>query len=262
MAASDSNAILLEYGNISVGDDAGSLVDIGSVRNVRFTGRQERIKVDSDNNGTILNKARITGVIEFDWLEPGHMTNLESLFKGLVTRSTTAGTLVEDAEQTVASGSWNYEKQIVIENQNNDLSEITINSVTLGTNGAIVEGTDYTKVKDAATGKWGIVIWDSATVTTESQSVVIDYDYTPAAAQVLTGGTSQTATARYVKITGPSEDSATTTRDITLDSAVAASDMLIPYVDVEQSGDVGVMPVTLEGNRGSTWTIVDEINAS
>lgn len=262
MPAADQSALLIEHGNIEVGDDASSLIDLGALRNVRFTGRQERTKVESDNRGTIINKGRMTGVIDFDWLEAGHMPNMEQLFKGLVTRSTVAGTSVSGAVQNAASGSWSYDTFIELENQNNDLSKPTINSVTLGTEGAIVLNTDYAIVKDSGSGRWGISIRDSATVTTEGQSVAIDYDYTPAAAQVLTGGTSKTATPRYVKISGPSEDDATTERTIILDQAVASSDMLIPFVDVESASDVGVMPVTLEGDKGSTWTITDEINAT
>ena len=262
MPAADQSALLIEYGNIEVGDDAGSLIDLGAVRNVKFTGRQERIKVDSDNKGTIINKVRITGVVDFDWLEPGHMPNLEQLFKGLVTRTTQAGSLVTGASQVVASGKWLYDKFIELQNQNNDLSKPTITSVTLGTNGVIVVNTDYFIVKDAGTGRWGIVIRDSATVTTEAQSATIVYNYTPATAQVLSGGSSKTATPRFVKITGPSENDSNIERIITLDSAIAASDMLIPFVDVENAGDVGVMPVSLEGDKGSTWTITDEINAT
>jgi len=262
MPAADQSALLIEHGNIEVGDDAGSLVDLGAVRNVRFTGRQERTKVDSDNRGTIINKIRITGVVDFDWLELGHMPNMEQLFKGLVTRTTVAGTPVSGADQVVASGDWSYDKFIEIENQNNDLSKPTINSVTLGIDGAIVLNTDYTIGQDAGSGRWGILIRDSVTVTTEAQSVTINYDYTPAASQVLTGGTSKTAATRYVKITGPSEDDSNIERIITLDAAVAASDMLIAFVDVENAGDVGVMPVTLEGDKGSAWTVTDEINAT
>lgn len=262
MPAADQSALLLEHGNIEVGDDLGSLIDLGAVRNVKFQGKQERIKVESDNRGTIINKIRISGIVDFDWLEAGHMPNLELLFKGLVTRTTQAGSLVTGASQVVASGKWLYDKFIELENQNNDLSKPTITSVTLGINGALVLNTDYFVVKDAGTGRWGIVVRDSTTVTTEAQSVTIVYNYTPAVAQVLSGGASKTATPRYVRITGPSEKDATIERIITLDAAIAASDMLIPFVDVEHAGDVGVMPVSLEGDKGSTWTITDEINAT
>lgn len=262
MGALDQSALLMEYGNIWVGDDASSLVDLGAVRNVRFSPTQVRNKVNSDNRGTIVNKVRLNGMIDFDWLEPGDLNKVESLFKGMVTKSSTAGSTVSGADQTVASGDWNYNVFIPLENQNNDGTLPTINSVTLGTDGAIVLDTDYHTVKDPATGKWGIIIRDTVTVTTESQTVAIDYDYTPAASLTITGGSSQTATNRYVKIVGPSEDDANKERIVILEEAVVSSDMVFPFVNVEDAGDVGVMPVSIESNKGTTWTYTDEINPS
>ncbi len=262
MSALDNAAVLMEYGNIEVGDDAGTLVDLGAVRNVRFTGRLEKTKVESDNRGTILNRARLIGNVDVELLEPGNAATLENLFKGLVARSAVAGSIVNDHQQVVASGAWLFDKFIEFTFQNANGTCPNIDSVAGSTDGALVLNTDYFKVKDAGTGKWGIVILDSVKVTTETQTITVQYDYTPAAAQVLTGGSAQTATPRYVKITGPSEDNASITREIVLDGAVAASDLLLAFVNVENSGDVGVMPVTLEGNKGSTWTLTDEINPS
>ncbi len=260
MAALNDNALLAQHANIEVGDDAGSLVDLGSVRKVQFTGKISRIMVDSDNNGTILNKVRLNGQISFDWLEAGDAANLGELFKGVVTAGTVAGVIVNNHVQTIASGDWAYDTFIPFEFQNADGTVPNVDSVTLGTNGAIVLHTDYTKVKDETTGDWGIVLWDSATITTLVQNVVIQFDYTPAASQTLTGGSSQTATPRYARLIAPSEDSDAVTRIIVLEECTAISDMLLPFLDVDQAGDVGVMPVTLENNRGATWTLTDEIN--
>lgn len=263
MSAQDANALLAEAADLYVGDDASSLINMGSLRNVVFTGEIIQIKIDSDNNGTILNKARINGAISAEWLEAGDMDNVAEVFKGLVTAASVAGTPVAGASQVVASGSWNYNVMIIIANQNGDQTQPTINSVTLGTDGAIVLNTDYMVVKDAGTNEWGIIIIDSATVTTESQTVTINYDYTPAASKTLTGGASmQTATDRYVRLIAESEDSASITRQIDLAAAVATSPILMQFLDTETSQDVGVMPVTFTNNKGAAWTITDEINAS
>jgi hypothetical protein len=260
MAALNDNALLMEKGTVYVGANSGSTVSLGAVRNVRFSPTQARNRIESDNLGTILNKVRLQGRCEFDWLEPGDMAKVESLFKGIVTLSQTAGTLVEGAEQVVASGAWNYNVFIPFTYQNGAGTQPTINSVTLGTNGAIVANTDYFVTKDPATGKWGITIIDSTTVTTENQSVTIDTDYTPAAAQVLTGGTSRAATNRYLKIIGPAEDGSGKTRTVILEECTVTSDMLFPFLDVENANDVGIMPVTVESNKGTTWTYTDQIN--
>jgi len=263
MAALDANALILEYANVEVGDDSGSLVDLGSFRDVRIETRSQRVTIPSDNRGDILDRARQQLVMSGTWLEPGDVNKLENLFKGLVTKSSTAGSAVSGATQAVASGSWNYENLIFIENQNNDLSEITINSVSAGSDGSLTEGTDYFKVKDPATGKWGIIIYDSVTLTTESQALTINYDYTPAASLNLAGGSSgQTATPRYIKLTAPSEDSSTTERIVIMESAIVESEMLWEFVNVEEAGKVGEMPITAATRKGTAWSITDEINAS
>lgn len=262
MAALDSGALLIEYGNLFVGADAATAVSVGAVRNVRFTGQQIHTKIDSDNRGTIIDKVRINGVVEADLLEVGNATILETIFKGIITKTTTAGSIVNNYVQVVASGAWLYNKIIFFDFNDADGTAPNIDSVVLGTNGAIVLNTDYMLVKDPATNKWGIIIIDSTTVTTESQSVTIQFDYTPAASMTLTGGTNQTATSRYVKIEGPSEDDSSVKRTVILSDCVAMSDMLVPFVEVEQANDVGVMPVRFENRKGATWTFEDAINPS
>lgn len=261
MAAQNENALLAQAANIEIGDDAGSLVDLGSVRNVQFTGAISRIQADSDNNGTILSKVRLNGQISFDWLEAGDAANLAELFKGVVTAGTVAASIVNNFPQVVASGDWAYNRFIEFTHQDADGTVVNIDSVTAGTNGALTVNVDYMVVQDAGTLRWGIIVIDSATVTTLVQSITIQFDYTPAASQTLTGGTSQTATPRYARLIAESEDDAAVTRIIVLEECTAVSNMLLPFLDVDQAGDVGVMPVTLENNRGATWTLTDEINA-
>jgi hypothetical protein len=264
MGALDQNSLLMEVGNIWVGDDAGSIVDLGAVRNVRFTGRQVRNKIDSDNRGTVLNKIRLDGVVEFDWLEPGDVNKMETLFKGLVTKGTVAGTPVSGATQVIANP-FVANKFYEIANQDGDGTVVTINSVTGGTDGALTADDDYHVLQNPNTGKWGIILNTVAggtNISTLAQTITIDYDYTPNASLTLTGGSSQTATNRYLKIIGPSEDDSLVTREIVLSECVVASDMLLPFVNVQDAGDVGVMPVTVENNKAATWTLTDEINPS
>jgi hypothetical protein len=110
------------------------------------------------------------------------------LMGGLVDKETVAGTPVAGASQVVASGGWGYNDFILIENQNGDGSAITVNSVTGGTDGALVSGTDFFEGTNDA-GQYGVFVIDSATVTTESQTMTIDYDYTPnAETRIYLGG--------------------------------------------------------------------------
>jgi len=261
MGALNENALLMQYGHVYVGPDANNLVDLGAVRNVRFRGEQIRNKINSDNRGTILNKIRINGFVEFDWLEPADVDNLELMFKGLVTKSSVAGSPVSNHSQVVASGAWAYNDIIFFEHQDGDGTAPNIDSVTAGTNGALTLNTDYIVVQHDD-GRWGIMVIDSSTVTTLSQTITIQFDYTPAASVRLTGGTSQTATNRFVRIVGPSEDDENVTRSVTLEEAVASSELLLAFVNVEDAGDVGVMPVVMESNKNTEWYYEDEINAS
>lgn len=262
MPALDTAALLIEVGNIWVGDDEVTAVDLGSVRNVQFTGKIVRTKIESDNRGTIINKVRMEGQISFNWLEPGDAAKIANIFKGIVTLGSVAGSLVSGASQVIASpfvANTFYE----LEHQNASGLVPTINSVTGGTDGALTVNDDYHVLQNPVNGNWGIILNTVAgggTITTLTQTITINYDYTPAAALTLVGGTNQTATNRYVKIVGPSEDSDSVTRTVELASAVASSDMVLPFVDVETANDVGVMPVTLEGNKGTEWTYTDEIN--
>lgn len=263
MSALDSASLLIEHGNIWVGSSDSDDVDLGAVRNVRFTGQQVRTRVESDNRGTIINKVRLMGRIEFDWLEAGNAEKMEVLFKGIITRTTNAGSAVSGATQALVSpfvANNFYE----IEGQNNDGTKPTINSLTGATDGALTEDDDFHIVQNAA-GKWGIVmntVSGGTNLSTLSQVCTLNYDYTPAASQVLTGGTNQTATNRWAKIVGPSEDDSSLERILILSECTAVSDMVFPFVEVENANDVGVMPVVLEGNKGTTWTLTDEVNPS
>jgi len=108
---------------------------------------------------------------------------------GFDTFTDVAGALVSGATQVVASGDWVYDKLMIIENQNGDGSDVTVNSVTGGTDGPLVLNTDYFVAQDAL-GNTCVYVIDSATVTTEAQTITIDYDYTPDAYYTQTNNTS------------------------------------------------------------------------
>lgn len=261
MAALDSQALLLEYGNVYVGDDDASAVDLGAVRNVQFIGVQTALDIRSDNRGSVVRKNRINGTIQFDWLEAGDMAKLENILKGLVTLTTNAGSLVSGATQDLESP-FVAGKFYELENQNGDGTAPTINSVTGATDGALVANDDYILTQNGQ-GKWGIVMNSVAggiTLTTLSQVVTIDYDYTPNASLAISGGTSRVATERYVKIVGPSADDATKERTVVLTEAVVDGDITLPFLDTEEANDVGVMPITFINDKNATWSITDEIN--
>lgn len=170
--------------------------------------------------------------------------NISALNDGLFTKATVAASPVAGATQTIASGSWSYDGFIAIENQNGDGSEITVNSVTLGTDGAIVEDTDFFVMKSG--GIWGIYIIDSATVTTESQSVVIDYDYTPAANTTWSAGSSAVSITPRIVVARYTDESGNTT-DYILWAARQSNGISITLFDQAESG-LQSIPIELEGD--------------
>lgn len=259
MSALDQNALLLEYGNVYVGDNSGSVVDLGSVRNVKFTGVQNPVDIKSDNRGTIVRKNRLNGQVAFDWLEAGDMTKVNELLKGIITLTSTAGSLVSGATQAINGNDIAYNEFVLIEHQNGDGSAISITSVVASTDGALVADTDYVKVKNAQ-GEYGIAILNSSTVTTLNQTFTITYNYTPNTAKKITGGTSKVATARYVKIEGPSATDPSKKRIVILESAVIESDFVLPFLDTEEANDVGVVPITLTSDKNTNWSFEDQIN--
>lgn len=170
---------------VSIGDDFDSLVDIGALREPVLTSLVQNHSIEFDNTDEL--KKFVDGKkIQFTFdLTEINLTNLEKLESGLVNLTTQSGTIVSGEVQTVSSGDWGYNDFIKIENQNADGSAITVNSVSAGTNGALVEDTDY-YIGTNENGDYGIFVIDSTTVTTEDQTISIDYDYTPAASKKIT----------------------------------------------------------------------------
>jgi hypothetical protein len=260
MSALNSVAMLLEKGNIYVGSYAGDVVDLGAVRKVQFTGKQVPTKVESDNRGTIVNRLRLNGEIEFDWLEPASVSNIELLFKGVVAKTVTAGSSTPVTGEVTASGAWAYARLIFFAKQNGSQAIPTSVTVTGSVDGLLTLDTNYRIEQDPGTKQWGVAIKSGGAVTTLNQTITLAYTVTPNASVTLTGGTNLTQTPRYIKIVGPLDSDATKTRTIILTECVVTSDMVLPFVDVEAANDVGVMPVKAESNKGTTWTLTDQIN--
>lgn len=169
------------YGSVQIELSAltpTSWVDAGAVNGCKIT---ENLQISTLENHNVIDRQQVTdqgAVIEFGMFEVIN-ENIDLITRAGIDKVTNiSGALVSAATQTEASGDWSYNKFIPIENQNGDGSIITVNSVTGGTDGALVEDTDF-YVGQNDNGDYGVFIIDSLTVTTESQSMEIDYDYTP-----------------------------------------------------------------------------------
>jgi hypothetical protein len=199
----ESRAIRFGSGKVEVGDSLANMVDLGAMRDVMFEETWDIVRVLSDNAGEISvgvrnHRAAIQGNLMEINLEKLHLIR-----GGIDNYDTEAGTIVEGAEQVITAGNWALGKFILIEYQNHDKSEITINSVE-GNSTLYVADTDYTLVQDSA-GNWGIIVLDTET-TDEDHHLTIDYDYTPAAKKVFSSGGKISIEPRIVRITNTNEE--------------------------------------------------------
>ena len=229
---------------VLIGDDFGSLTDIGALRNPVLTSLAENQSIEFDNVDALQKFVKGQKVqITFDLAEI-NLSNIAQLDAGMITLATVAGALVEDAEQSVAAGAWNFNQFIKIENQNGDGSAITVNSVTGATDGALVEDTDF-YVGQNENGEWGIFIIDSATVTTENQVLTVVYDYTPNASKKLTFADSGNKTLKAMRLINTDEDGNEFRIDI--EDGTNFAPVSIDFAGDEED-DVAILPVDFQGS--------------
>lgn len=154
-----------------------------------------------------------------------NLTKINALRGGVDTLSSVASSLVEDNDQVVASGDWSYNVPITLSGQNQDGTIPTINSIVGSTDTTpFVLLTDYTTLKQAD-GQWAVVILDSVSLTTESQSITIDTDYTPSASTSLSTGGLSDMTPVWIRLTNRVADVADAT-DAAANSGISLNDAI------------------------------------
>lgn len=171
-------------------NDGGSYTGLGATDSIVFT---ETLTPLDGEPGNAVKPRRVDGIASQNVVSTFNLwesdpVKIAALRGGIDIVTQTAGGAVAGAEQTIVSGAWAYDIPVEITGQNADGTAPTINSVTGGTDGAIVVRTDYVLQQDNSTKKWSIVITDSTTITTLAQDMVIDYDYTPSAITTVTTG--------------------------------------------------------------------------
>ncbi len=201
----EARSIRFGSGMVEVGEDLQSMVNLGAMRDVQFEETWDKVKVMSDNAGEIAIGIRNHHAAVQGNLMEINLANLALIRGGLDNYKEEEGTLVPDAEQVVAKGTWEFGKFIKIEHQNHDLSAIVIEKVegnkTEYETGE--EGDDYVLVQDA-TGNWGIIVNETDTTDIE-HTLTIEYEYTPAAKKVLASGGRLSIAPRVVRITNTNE---------------------------------------------------------
>jgi hypothetical protein len=196
-------------------DDGASFTDMGTLQaGSVFTYNYDKQELESGNNGKVFSRAKNETVAlaptECWTMDPEVMEK----FSGSAFNYTSiAGTPVAGATQLKASGSWSYKEFILIENQNGDGSALTVNSVVGSVDPVLVENTDYI-VGTNEKGLYGITPIAGGALSTEVQSLTIDYDYTPSAGKKITAGTSSIILERFIARMRHYTDTAKTQYDI------------------------------------------------
>lgn len=173
---------------VRVGDAVGSMTSMGELDGeASIQVQYDRVKMVSSVGTTVKQFIKnMTATASFNMMQL-YLPNIQRLLDGAATASQTAGTLVSGATQVVASG-WVNDKLIRIEGQNSDGSAPTINSVTGSTSGSGTADDDYTVVQ-GNDGLWYIVLRTDGTASfATSETITVDYDYTPAASRSLSMG--------------------------------------------------------------------------
>jgi len=252
----NSDTIRFGSGKVEVGPDTGSLVNLGAMNGVTFEESWEDVEIKADNAGIIYKgkedqRAAISGE-----LYEVNLTNLDKIRGGLDSYSTEDGSQVTGATQTVTSGNWDYDKFIKIENQNADGSKITVNSVSGSSDGTLTEDTDYI-VMENNLGDWGIIIdSENTNVSTTSQDLTIDYDYTPAAAKILSSGGNVEIEPKVVRITNTDQDG--NIFEITIYKAYNQSGISLEF-QPDDSGEPATQEIELEGVEDESRSKGDQL---
>lgn len=240
----------IPFGSVKfeMGDSVDALVDMGVGQNANFEESWEETWLAPDNGAEELlgirnHKCTFTmDLWEFD------LAKFHNLRGGLDTLTTSPGTLVSGATQTVNAGSWHFNQFIRIANQNGDQSPIAVSSVSGSVAGALVEGTDYINGQNAL-GESGILVVASSAVATEDQVLTILYEYTPNAARTLSTGGLMTIRSKVVQLTnvGPTGK----ILRLRIFKATNGAGITLAF-KADNAEEPNVIPITFNGVRDSS----------
>lgn len=228
---------------VLVGDDFNSLVDIGAIRDAKVNFLSEAQTIAFDNAPSL--DAFVKGdriQVTFNLAEINFDT-IGVLDAGMVTVTANAGTPVSNATQLIVAGDWAYNTFIPFDHQMYNKTAPNVDSVTGGTNGALVSETDFFISQDE-NGVWGIFIKDSTTVTTLNQNITIQYDYTPAASKTITSVASGKKTLKCMRLINEDNDGKLLKLDI--EDGTNKAPISVDFAGDEED-DVAIMAVDFQG---------------
>ena len=202
----ESRAIRFGSGKFEVGETEQSLVNLGAMRGIQFEELWERVRVMSDNAGTVNVGIREHRAALQGNLMEINLENLNLIRGGLDTYTVEDGTTVTGHDQVVTAGDWELDKFIPFENQSYSNGEKAepANLTVAGNGTSYTEDTDFYVAQDAK-GDFGIVVLDTTDTDTD-HTLTLTYDYTPAEKKILESGGKITISPRVVKVTNTNEE--------------------------------------------------------
>ena len=234
----------------------GAFYDFGVFEGgVGITHNFDKVELESGNAGKLLARVKNeTMALAPTTLWSWDLESIQKASGGLYTYETIAGTPVVGYSQTTANGDWTYDKFIPFEKQNGSLAAITPTTVTGGTDGLLVENTDYIVMLNAK-GESGMIMLAGGNITVTTQDLVTILDYTPSASTKISSGSSSTNLSRSTVRLRHYTDDALTTYDIEIFVYGVDLDAGIAFnFDGANSDTVNGITIAFTGNADTTRT--------
>lgn len=221
--------------------------NLGVADTIAYTEEITALDQTPDNGATpdrALGVASQTVTLSFNLWETDQQ-NIAGIRSGIDLFTQVAGTVQTDVQQTVTSGSWSFNVPILLDGQNSDGTQPTIDSVTAATDGALVLNMDYFVTE--IDRQFYITVRDSVTVTTTAQNLTIQTDYTPAARDRRTTGGLTNQTPIEIRLTNRNPDTAdaadaAANAGISLNDAIWRTTQYVFYRGTVSAGEAVTFP--------------------
>ena len=239
----------LRYGSVtlSLGNDFGSLVNIGAIRNMSFEHKAENIEVAFDNAPSIkkFKNGRKASFV-FDLAEID-LTTFAQTDAGLVVKTDIAGSPTNITDESIILKGLESK---AFAHKNGDSTLPSNITVADSKGNSLAENTDYT-IQLGADGYARIARIDDGGIS-DGEEVLVDYTYTPNVSKKMTFNTGGTKTYKVARIVNVDNDGREFRID--LENVTNIKPLTTPF-QADDSDDIMVCSMELEG---SVKEVVDE----
>lgn len=242
-----SNATLYVLDEIN---NINAFKKISILEDLSFNFNLNRAEIKTTAGTTLTTVADPRAVLNGILYNPGDLEALEILFRGAVIRQVYNGSTAQAGEEVTIKFSAAGDAIALPGFQGNG-SAVTVNSVRLKSNLATTYSavTDYQVVLDPAT-KMTLIKHRTTGVMALETEFVVNYDYTPLAAEVLRKGSGILKPRTFIIHEQPIATDATKYRRIIIPNAIATTDMSLAFLEVNSdNAQPNVMNVTFEQQK-------------